>query len=204
MRFTDPDGMGPFDELISRAKQAVNNYVRKVVVNTATTIVNNVVSNVKKYTNEKVNEIKKSALDIISPSPSSSSSSSRESGSGDGFSFVTDSREPSGDPTLVTNTSGNVTEVNVTGLEALTVLAGGKKASLGDGFTNAKNLFKKNAANAFADGVDAASDVDNTANALKAAKEAKQETKAQDSIPVQTWVKGKLVKEELKAKKDVE
>jgi hypothetical protein len=72
-----------------------------------------------------------------------SSSSSRERGSGDGFSYVTSDGESSGDSSLITNTDGNVKELDVTGLVALTSVASGKKSSKGNGMTNGTDLSKK-------------------------------------------------------------
>ena len=69
MRFIDPDGMGPFDGLIDKAKQVVNNYVRKAVINTAVTIVLKVVSDTKKYVVQKSKEI----LNAITPTSSGAS-----------------------------------------------------------------------------------------------------------------------------------
>ncbi|UOY06609.1 hypothetical protein L0P88_22135 [Muricauda sp. SCSIO 64092] len=88
--------------------------------------------------------------------------------SGDGYEFETDSGEQSGVQDLITKTDGNTDKVNVTGLEALTIIAGGKKGSKGDGMTTAKNPNKKNAASSFGDGADRASDVGNSADAVDA------------------------------------
>ena len=85
--------------------------------------------------------------------------------SSDGYTFVTEDGQPSGDPSTVTKTDGKVEEVDVTGLEALTIIAGGKKGSKGDGMTTAKNPNKKNAANSFADGADRAGDTSSSVDA---------------------------------------
>ncbi len=94
-----------------------------------------------------------------------SSSSSSQVSNSDGYSFVTDDGQPSGDPSTATKTTGDVQEVNVTGLEALTIVAGGKKGSKGDGMTTAKDPSKKNPASSFADGVDRASNAGNSVDA---------------------------------------
>src|SRR5690554_7438666 len=96
----------------------------------------------------------------------SRASSGRERGTGDGFSYSTDDGHQSGVSNLVTNTSGDVTDVNVTGLEALTIVAGGKKTSKGDGRTNAKNVNKKNNASAFNEGTKAVENIDNMIEAV--------------------------------------
>lgn len=88
--------------------------------------------------------------------------------SSDGYTFVTEDGQPSGDPSTVTKTDGKVQEEDVTGLEALTIIAGGKKGSKGDGMTTAKNPNKKNAASSFGDGANRASDVGNSADAADA------------------------------------
>ncbi|MBL4663691.1 MAG: hypothetical protein JKY22_09110, partial [Flavobacteriaceae bacterium] len=96
-----------------------------------------------------------------SSSSSSRNNSSREKGNGNGYEFGTEDGEPAGDSSLVVETTGNAEKKDVTGVMALTVVAGGKKSSKGNAMTNGKNLSKKNVANAFADGVDAVSDVSN-------------------------------------------
>ena len=86
--------------------------------------------------------------------------------SSNGYTFVTQDGQPAGDPSTVTKTDGTVQEVDVTGLEALTLIAGGKKGGKGDGRTTAKNPAKKNAASSFADGADMARDASNSVDAV--------------------------------------
>ncbi|MCX2682133.1 hypothetical protein OOZ15_19460, partial [Galbibacter sp. EGI 63066] len=86
--------------------------------------------------------------------------------SSNGYEYVTEDGQPSGDPSTVTKTDGTVEEVDVTGLEPLMTVAGGKKASRGNGMTNAKNPAKKNAASSFADGAESASDVSNSVDSV--------------------------------------
>ncbi|NAS12900.1 RHS repeat-associated core domain-containing protein [Poritiphilus flavus] len=94
--------------------------------------------------------------------------SGSDSSSSNGYTFVTEDGQPSGDPSTVTKTDGIVQEVDVTGLEAVTIVAGGKKGGKGDGMTTAKNTSKKNAASSFSDGADRASDASNSADAIDA------------------------------------
>ena len=95
--------------------------------------------------------------------------SSVDRSSSDGYTFVTEDGQPSGDPSTVTKTDGTVQEVDVTGLEALTVVAGSKRTGRGDGMTTARDPSKKTPASSFGDGVDRASDISNAADATSAA-----------------------------------
>lgn len=75
----------------------------------------------------------------------------------DGFSYVTDDGEPAGADTA-TKTSGNVEEVNVTGLvQAAGFAKVGKDGKSGDGKTNATSKSKPNLASNFMKGKDKAS-----------------------------------------------
>lgn len=79
---------------------------------------------------------------------------SSDRGNGDGYTFVTEDGQPAGDPSLVTSTTGNVEEKDVTGIVQLAGYSKLKKAGVGDGRTNAKNVNKKNTASKMGDGMD--------------------------------------------------
>ena len=59
---------------------------------------------------------KKMKSDIKSFFSFAGSTDSRETGTGDGFSYVTDDGSPTGQNDLIVNTTGDVTEINVTGI----------------------------------------------------------------------------------------
>jgi RHS repeat-associated protein len=109
--FIDPDGMmpqGPGWPISGKGiARAVTNKIKKV---------SNAISNFFSFSSSSSSSSRKS-----------SNSSSRERGDGDGYSYVTDDGNPAGDESLVVNTSGNVTEINVTGAIQAASFAGSWK-----------------------------------------------------------------------------
>ncbi|WP_431160685.1 RHS repeat domain-containing protein [Flagellimonas beolgyonensis] len=106
-------------------------------------------------------------LSILGMDPIDPTGSGSDRSSSDGYRFVTEDGQPSGDPSTVTSTTGKAEEVDVTGLEPLTVVAGGKKAGKLDGMTNAKNPNKRNVAKSFTDGAERAENAGNFGDAVE-------------------------------------
>ncbi len=150
--FIDPDGMMPFGP--GNPIKWLNNKVRQVKSAVSTAV--GVVRTVNKKIQGVKNKISNFSINLIGSGKETIGSGVVMTGSGGtNNDMASKSAHPENDIYM-----------DKEALDALTVVAGGKKKSKGDGKTNAKDLSKKNAASTFADGTDSASDVANTADAI--------------------------------------